>query len=247
MSVPLYPPAPMRPSTKFGGLAWAALILGIVGICGSPLPILNNLTALAAFVGLILGIIALFGTKKTVAGIGSGLCVVAIVITVVLQGIMVRELDKALDDAEISTEPPSLGIDADAPASDQVVRLNFGDQHTWNDGPTISLSAPTAYTESNMFLQPQAGKRYIQFDVTVGNNGIADYNVGSTTITAQHNGRVAQQNYMAGDGFAHGQVPPNGNVTYTVVFEIGQEPGELQVSVQPTMFTSETAYFTGQI
>ena len=34
---------------------------------------------------------------------------------------------------------------------------------------------------------------------------------------------------------------------YTMVFEIGAEPGELQVSVQPTFAAEEAAYFTGPI
>ncbi|HEX8870589.1 MAG TPA: hypothetical protein VF821_33290, partial [Lentzea sp.] len=78
------PVAPQKP-TRFGALAWSALILGIVGVVCSWVIFLNNLTAIAAFVGLVLGVIALFGTRKVLAGIGVLLCVAAIVLTVVAQ------------------------------------------------------------------------------------------------------------------------------------------------------------------
>ncbi|MER6993073.1 DUF4352 domain-containing protein [Saccharopolyspora hirsuta] len=234
----MHPRLQPQSKAKFGGLAWAALILGIIGVCGSPLPILNNLTALAAFVGLVLGVIALFGSKKVVAGIGSVLCIAAIAVTVIIQGMFVRELDKAINN-------PEFGIEQDAPS--EPARLNFGDQHTWNSGQAVSVSAPELHSETNPFLQPKDGKRYVKVDVTITNNGNSDYSLAGTHVNAQHNGHVAQQNHMAGDILPDDRIPPGGNATYTVVFEIGEETGELQVSVQPTMFSQETTYFIGQI
>nr|WP_281167516.1 DUF4352 domain-containing protein [Actinopolyspora mortivallis] len=109
------------------------------------------------------------------------------------------------------------------------------------------MSEPTPYTSDNQFLQPQEGKRYVQFDVHVVNNGDDEYNVGSVTITAQHAGKVAQQNYSAGDQLPNTQLPPGDEVSYTMVFEISEEPGELKVSVQPNAFAAQTVYFTGRV
>ncbi|MER7014634.1 DUF4190 domain-containing protein [Saccharopolyspora sp. NPDC000359] len=241
MSQPYAPQqyAPPPPKAKFGGLAIAALVLGIVGVVGSIIPILNNLTALAALVGLVLGIIALFGDKKVMAGIGTGLCVLAIVATVVIQGMFVRELDKALG--------TSVGQDGTVESTGEPTRLEFGQAHKWSTGEVISIAQPQPYTESNQFLQPPAGKRYVQLEVTVRNESDREYNVITSTITAQHGGRVAQQHYMAGDPLPNAQVPPGGEVTYTAVFEIGAEPGELQISVQPSPFAQDTAFFVGQV
>lgn len=77
-----YPQQVVAKPTKFGALAWTALILGIVGVVGSPIIIFNNLTAVVAGVGFVLGFIALFGTKRIVAVIGVVLCVLGIVFTV---------------------------------------------------------------------------------------------------------------------------------------------------------------------
>lgn len=70
---------------KFGALAWTALILGIVGVIGSPILLWNNLTVLAAAVGVVLGVIALFGTRKVLAAVGIGLCVAGVTFTVMAQ------------------------------------------------------------------------------------------------------------------------------------------------------------------
>jgi hypothetical protein len=89
--------APVGPRRqRFGALAWSALILGIVGVVGSPMFILNNFTAVVAGVGAVLGVVALFGTRKVLAGIGVVLCVAAIVFTVMAQAAALAELDRTL-------------------------------------------------------------------------------------------------------------------------------------------------------
>lgn len=227
-----------QPKPRFGTLAWAALILGIIGICGSIVPILNNATAVAALVGLVLGIIALFGSRKALAGAGSALCVLAVAATVVLQGVVVAELNRVLAGGN-----PARPEAAPAP----VLRLGFGDRHTWPDGRAISVLPPAPYEEVSEFSRPPAGKRHVQFQVAVRNGGQDSYNVVTATITVTHHGRVAQQHFGAGDPIPIAQLPPGGEVRYTMVFEIDAEPGELQVSVQPTFTTEETAYFVGQV
>ncbi|UJW30004.1 hypothetical protein L3Q67_32980 [Saccharothrix sp. AJ9571] len=53
-SMPAQAPLPQTKPAKFAALVWASLILGIVGVVGSPIIFLNNLTAVAAAVGLVL-------------------------------------------------------------------------------------------------------------------------------------------------------------------------------------------------
>jgi len=81
--------------SRFGALAWTASILGVVGLVGSPITFFNNLTAIIAGVGLVLGVIALFGTRKTLAAIGVTLCVLALVATVTAQTATAGRLDGA--------------------------------------------------------------------------------------------------------------------------------------------------------
>lgn len=127
-----------------------------------------------------------------------------------------------------------------------VTRLKFGETYTWPGGESITISAPDEYTSSNQFLAAPAGKRYVALDVTVVNKGDDEYNVMSTKLTVQHSGQVAQQNYAAGDPLPDVQLPPGGKTTFTVVYEVSEKPGTLQISVEPNVFASDTVYFTGK-
>ncbi|HZA17504.1 MAG TPA: excalibur calcium-binding domain-containing protein [Pseudonocardiaceae bacterium] len=86
-----FPTAPVRshprstvtePRPRFVGLAWASLILGIVGVMCSAVPLLNAVTMLGAIVGLVLGGTGLFGFRKRLAAIGTVSCALAVVFTV---------------------------------------------------------------------------------------------------------------------------------------------------------------------
>ncbi|MGH3971934.1 MAG: hypothetical protein ACRDS9_01195 [Pseudonocardiaceae bacterium] len=129
-----------NPSTtpaKFVGLAWSSLILGIVGVVFSPLPIVNNVSALIAAVGIVLAVIALFGSRKVLAGIGAGLCVLAIVFTVAVQRQTVAELDKAF-----GNDPAAM---SDVTASDCSVSSEYGFASTH---ATVRITNPTDKTQS---------------------------------------------------------------------------------------------------
>ncbi|MGH3984743.1 MAG: excalibur calcium-binding domain-containing protein [Pseudonocardiaceae bacterium] len=78
---PSYPRA-TEPRPGFVGLAWASLVLGIVGVMCSAVPVLNAVTMLGAIVGVVLGGIALFGFRKRLAAIGTVSCALAVVFTV---------------------------------------------------------------------------------------------------------------------------------------------------------------------
>ncbi|TWH20358.1 hypothetical protein [Prauserella rugosa] len=111
-----------RRPPKFVALAWAGLILGIVGVVGSPVIIVNNITAIAAAVGFVLGLIGFFGTRKIVAGIGVVLCAAAVVITVLVQKNVVDELDRISRDvgASFDAAPTDVGSAPSLPAPSPV-------------------------------------------------------------------------------------------------------------------------------
>lgn len=84
--------------TKKSGLGTAGLVLGIIGICTSFIPIINNLSFIMGVLAVIFGIIAL--TKhdskgKTIATIILG--ILAIVITLNSQKILSDSFDEALN------------------------------------------------------------------------------------------------------------------------------------------------------
>lgn len=118
MSQPVTAPSPTPRKTRKAraGMAITALILGIIAICGSPIPILNNATIIAGFIGVIFGIIGLFGTRRVMAGIGTALAIGGIVIGLVLQAQWGKQLDQIGNDltaaAPANISDLQAGVDA---------------------------------------------------------------------------------------------------------------------------------------
>lgn len=88
---------------KKNGLATVGLVLGIIGVCTSFIPIINNIAFVLGLIGAIFGIIAL--TKKTNKGqaiAGIILCILAAVITINSQKALsnsLNEVSSTLDKA----------------------------------------------------------------------------------------------------------------------------------------------------
>jgi hypothetical protein len=80
------------------GFAIAALVLGIVAACGSPVPILNNATIIAGFIGVVFAILALFGTHYVMASIGLFLALLGVVVGIALQVHWGHEIDNITSD-----------------------------------------------------------------------------------------------------------------------------------------------------
>lgn len=127
------------------------------------------------------------------------------------------------------------------------VELAFGQPHTWYGGETILVSAPKKFTPQNQFMNAPSGKRLVSVDVSIRNNGLRQYNVMSTSLTAQHAGRVAEQSFGNGDVLPNAELAPGQEVSFTQVYEIGADGGEFKLSVKPNAFASETVYFVGQV
>ncbi|MGA6163308.1 hypothetical protein [Amycolatopsis magusensis] len=239
-------PPPVKPA-KFAGLAWSALILGIVGVVGSPIIFLNNLTAVVAGVGFVLGFIALFGSKKVLAGIGVALCVAGIVFTVLAQRAAVEKLDEILDGTTNQGQVGNAGrgeggVPADAPT--------WGKRYTWADGLAIDVSAPAA-CEPGGSASPSNAERAVKFTVTVTNGTGEPFNTSVLTVggEAQFGGAGAEKIFDSsgecGGGLESATVLPGKTYTYTVAYAVGAQPGEMQLVFQPS-FGSDKAIYVGE-
>ncbi|HEX6343705.1 hypothetical protein [Umezawaea sp.] len=248
-SAPLAPPA----KTKFGTLAWTALILGIVGVVGSPVIFLNNLTAVIAFVGIVLGAIALFGSKKILAAIGVVLCVAGVAITVSVQSSTAEKLDEIFagttNDGRVSPggtgEPAAV---AQAPAAGSPT---WGTRYTWKDGLAVDVAAPAACTPGE-FAAPQGVVRAVKFTIVITNGTDKPFETAGLSFgsDAQFAGKKAESvfdsNGGCGGGFESSTVMPGKTFTFEQSYSVGAEPGEMQLVLQPG-FGSDKAVFTGQV
>ncbi|MEV6238839.1 DUF4190 domain-containing protein [Lentzea sp. NPDC051838] len=238
---PVYAPPPVAPQkpTRFGALAWAAVILGIVGVVGSWVIFLNNLTAIGAFVGIVLGVIALFGTRKVLAIVGVVLCVLGIVFTVVAQQSAVEELNKVFDTPGAAPKQEAL-----------VQPPTWGKRYTWANGLSVDVAEPVACTPGQ-FASPQNIARAVKFKITVTNGTGAAFETALMSMgdDAQFNGQRAERVFDSGGecggGFESVTVLPGKTYTYEAAYSVGAQPGEMQLVFEPT-FNSDKAAFVGK-
>ncbi|AIG73781.1 Hypothetical protein AJAP_04295 [Amycolatopsis japonica] len=223
--VPTAHPVP-RP-TKFAGLAWTALILGIVGVVGSPIIFFNNLTAVVAGVGFVLGVIALFGSKKILAAIGVVLCVLAVVFTVIAQGAAVKELNEKLGLPE-----------SDKKASGQMYAVGETHRGTAVD---ITVSDPKAFTTGE-YAAPAQNAKATSYQVTVVNHSDKPWSAAMLLVQATMGNTSAEQVFdtNAGLGGTPSQdILPGKELTFRVGFV--DAPGD--VTIQVGAVTDDKVYF----
>lgn len=239
---------PQKP-TRFGALAWTAVILGIVGVVCSWVIFLNNLTAIAAFVGVVLGVIALFGTRKILASVGIVLCVLAIVFTVVAQQATVEELDKILDGG---VHQGQAGVAGETAGQDAVTETpTWGKRHTWANGLSVDVSAPVACTPGQYAAPPNIA-RAVKFEITITNGTSAAFETALLSVgtDAQFNGQKADMVFDSSGGcdstFDSATVLPGKTYTFHVAYSVAAQPGEMQLVFEPT-FNSDKVAFIGQV
>ncbi|MEU0879683.1 DUF4190 domain-containing protein [Lentzea sp. NPDC005914] len=247
---PAYAPPPVAPQkpTRFGALAWAALILGIVGVVSSWVIFFNNLTAIGAFIGIVLGVIALFGTRKVLAAIGVVLCVAAIVFTVLAQQAAVKELDKIFDG---TTNQGQVGVAGETPHQEALAQSpTWGKRYTWANGLSVDIEAPVACTPGE-YASPQNIARAVKFKITVTNGTSAAFETALMSMgdDAQFNGQKADRVFDSGGGCGGGfesvTVLPGKTYTYEAAYSVGAQPGEMQLVFEPS-FNSDKAAFVGK-
>lgn len=114
------PPMP-TPAKGSNGLATAGFVLGLLGLLGSWIPVLNIFGILLCFLGVILAAIGLAKSKKV--GAGKGLAIAGVVlgalgvlVAIIVNVAFVDSVDEAIDDAETTSR--SAGASPDAETED---------------------------------------------------------------------------------------------------------------------------------
>ena len=135
---------------KKSGFATAALILGIIGICLSFIPILNNASFFLGILGVIFAIISLVkkaSKGKAIAGLILG--VLSVVITLSLQSSWAESLDEVsndLDNAAGNNTEEILGRDVDV--SIGTFEGNLDEYGLVDSKLTVTVTNKTSETKS---------------------------------------------------------------------------------------------------
>lgn len=137
-------------NNKKSGLATAGLVLGIIAICTSFIPIINNISFFIGIIAVIFGIISLVkkkGSGKAIAALILG--IFAIIITLVIQD----SFNKAIDDASKDFDKATGNNTEEVLKNDADVKLgNFKikkDEYGIEDTKlTVTLTNKTSQTKS---------------------------------------------------------------------------------------------------
>lgn len=138
---------------KKSGFATAGLVLGIIGVCTSFIPIINNLSFVLGIIGAIFAIISLIKkASKGQAVAGVILCVLAIVITINSQKALsdsLNEVSANLDKATGASTEEVLANDANVELGEfEVINGSYGITDT---KLTVKVTNKTAEKKSFSF------------------------------------------------------------------------------------------------
>ncbi|MGY1754667.1 DUF4190 domain-containing protein [Blastococcus sp. SYSU D01042] len=180
------PPPQFAPPKKGAGLAIASMVLGIIALLLSWIPIINNLAAVLAVVGLGLGIPAFLRARKgTHEGRGMAIAglvtsVVALVVVIATQAFyseVIDEVERELD-RDVSSAAPDDIVDEDEPSDAQVEEsgdvvplgtpAQVGDYEVTVDA--VQLDANEVVAGANQFNDPPTGQ-YVLATLTVTYGG----------------------------------------------------------------------------
>ena len=159
---------------KKSGFATAGLVLGIIGICTSFIPIVNNVSFILGLIGIIFGIVSLIKkASKGQAIVGVILCILAIAITINSQQALsdsLNEVSSNLDKATGSSTEEILANDANVELGNfEVTKGSYG---ITNTKLTVKVTNKTSEKKSFSFhieAVDDAGTR-INEDYVYANN-----------------------------------------------------------------------------
>jgi hypothetical protein len=260
---PFAPPPAYAPPRKGAGLAIASLVLGIIALLLSWVPIINNLAAVLAVVGLGLGIPALLRARRgthdgrgmAIAGLVTS--VVALVVVFATQALYSEVIDDVTDELDRQTstsQDAATGAPAESEVAtpDEVVPLGsaaqVGDYEVVVDG--VLLDANAIIAEENQFNEPPTGQ-YVLVQLTAAYTGTDEGTPGFdlTAIVHGSDGRQYSDSDCSAvtpdDAMNAPTLNPGGADTFTFCMDV--PPAALtgaELSIEPTLsFDSDDRAF----
>ncbi|MGY1831833.1 DUF4190 domain-containing protein [Geodermatophilus sp. SYSU D01180] len=256
---------PYAPQQKGAGLAVASMVLGIIALLLSWVPIINNVAAVIAVVGLALGIPALLRARrgthrgKGLAITGLVTSVVAIAVVFATQAFYASVVDEVADslDQELSSEGVlpdggTAGLLEPAPEeaapADEVVPLGVpaqvGDYLVTVDA--VELDADEAVLAAYEYNEPATGQ-YVLTQLTVTYTGTTEGMPGFDLTTVFHGSDARQYSdaectaILADDAMDAPTLNPGGSDTFQFCMDV--PPAAIaggQLSVEPTVSFDST-------
>lgn len=249
------PGAPWQPAPRKAGngLATAGFVLGLLGLLGSFIPVLNVGGMVLGVIGAILAAVGLTRAKRTGSGKGlalSGLVlgVLALVVGIVVNVAFANAVDDAADDvASTSVEAPAQAPADDAaaaPVEEEPAAAGIGTPV--RDGKfefTVTSIEPGVAQVGDQYLNQAAQGQFVLVHVTVTNIGDqAQYFDGSSQKLLDTQGRTHSADTSAaiylGDANSFlNDINPGNSVEGVVVFDIPADATPASLELHDSMFS----------
>jgi Domain of unknown function (DUF4190) len=260
---PSYGPPAGPPPKQGAGLAIASMVLGIIALLLSWIPIINNVAAIIAVVGLGLGIPALIrarrgthnGTGMAITGLVTS--VLAIVLVILTQMLFVKAIDEVENSineglAEVETAPLDPGTEEAVAETAEAVALGVpaqvGDYEVTVDA--VELDANETVAGANDWNEPPTGQ-YVIAQLTVTYTG-AEEGMPGFDLTAIFHGTDSRQYsdtecsaVLPDDAMDAPTLNSGGSDTFQFCMDV--PPTAIQggqLSIEPTLsFTDERVFY----
>ena len=203
-------PSTPPPGQKTGnGLGLASLIIGIVALLGAAIPIVNYVSGFVAFIGLVLGVIALFlkNRSRKAAIAGTALNLVALILSIVLAVVytagFVTGVTNAVEDAESSRAPLSESTEPSGPTRTLLLEvtgdapdasIGYATSSDLADGTAAAADQPLPFTKEVQV--PAAGEFAVQVQSLTATTGADD--TGAITCRITLDGEVIAEQTSTG-------------------------------------------------
>jgi hypothetical protein len=180
---PYGPPAPPQ-GGRFNGLGLASLITGGVAFLLAFVPFVNYGSGVLAVIGIVLGIIGLVikFARKGLAIAGLIVSGVALILTILLAIVYTLGFVNAVNNSIENDFPSYAPIDpsdngssggGQGEDSGSVISAHFGGTVSYDDGVTLSVSSPSAYTPSDTASGADQAANVV-FTITIYNGSSSD-------------------------------------------------------------------------
>jgi Domain of unknown function (DUF4190) len=260
---PSYGPPAGPPPKQGAGLAIASMVLGIIALLLSWIPIINNVAAIIAVVGLGLGIPALIrarrgthnGTGMAITGLVTS--VLAIVLVILTQMLFVKAIDEVESSineslAEVEAAPVDPGAEEAVAETAEAVALGVpaqvGDYEVTVDA--VELDANETVAGANDWNEPPTGQ-YVIAQLTVTYTG-AEEGMPGFDLTAIFHGTDSRQYsdtecsaVLPDDAMDAPTLNSGGSDTFQFCMDV--QPTAIQggqLSIEPTLsFDDERVFF----
>jgi uncharacterized membrane protein len=234
--------------TKTGGLAIAALVVGILAFISGWAPIWGLIVGAGA---VVLGILALKKKDNKAFGIvgivGGGLgALTSIIFTLIwILALVAVGTGSAVVNKDISDANKALSSQ-DASANAQInAKKDFakGTTATFGDFQVKVNSVNTNYTASDGYSTPSDGDKFVAINATVTNTGSDSTYFGSYDLQLNADGLAVTPSYVTDDPtFTGGNLSAGASTTGNLVFEVKTTASVLKVEYDTTVYTYAPSY-----